>query len=556
MLYTPPTPTPSAGALVAANNLSDVASAAAARANLEVLSAAEAQAADAARAPLDYIAMDGATTNRAAGIYGPFDATVNRRGWIAGVPVLTVLFDFVVPTSNPGVTAIFYAVGGIATTGGANSMRFWLDTAGTLAIAADGSGTSRRFQYVGFRAAYSGQRVRGRVILTNGTTDPVVEVLGTDISSSFAATASATPPDWLSSALDSIFHVVGYNWPAITAPTVIPILGTLTSGAGGEAETWRLDGRLPAWVQIGGHASIYLSDFTVGASGFTGSNTIVAGNIDGINGEDDVLQFYANAGNIAHSASVPVSFARAGRYLITGRIFIPTGQTTVNQVQIFLGGDGVSAASWQVLEGTRTYNASGSWQNINLIAGAVSAYSTLGFFFNSGASFVGANSTTDDVAYLKAIKVQALGATTIPVVQPALVVGDGTLLGDNCGRILGGIPVTSRDRWRIVGRTHTAAAQDVQVLGGPLFLEANRSRIDSACAVQNSGGALNIAVGSTSGGTNIVASTEIATGSVPTELAPALRYPPTQNLFIRRVAGSGTGPFTVTLDGHRVGANP
>jgi hypothetical protein len=52
MLYTPPTPTPSAGALVAANNLSDVASAAAARANLEVLSAAEVNPRLAARAPL------------------------------------------------------------------------------------------------------------------------------------------------------------------------------------------------------------------------------------------------------------------------------------------------------------------------------------------------------------------------------------------------------------------------------------------------------------------------------------------------------------------------
>jgi hypothetical protein len=517
----------------------------------------------AARAPLDYIQMDGATTNRAAGIYGPFDATVNRRGWIAGVPVLTVLFDFVVPTSNPSVEASIYHAGSSTTvTAALNTFRFIFGTTGALVI--DQISTIspfaiRRFTWAGFRTTYSGQSVRGRLQVTKGTGAVVLEINGVDVSSSLVAGDVGTGiPEWLDATMSPTHHVVGLNWAAPAAPTVIPILGTLTTA---EADTWRLDGRLPGWVQAGG------SPVTIITSN---GNLETSGASAGITGTNDFNNWWkGSALTIAvETVDVPAGSTKAARLTGAGSLgatssnwFRPNLASNVQDPAVlttsaygyrfkakYVSGGNLFAGQGFADTRTITPAEAADWTEFTgifapaLTGGKISA-------INFGAA-TGAVWLIDDVQVWRG------GALTIPVVQPALVVGDGTLIGDNCGRILGGLPVTSRDRWRIVGRTHTSAAQDVQLLGGPIFLETNRSRIDSACAVQNSGGALNIAVGSTSGGTNIVASTEIATGSVPTELAPALRYPPTQNLFIRRVAGSGTGPFTITLDGHRVAGNP
>ena len=159
-------------------------------------------------------------------------------------------------------------------------------------------------------------------------------------------------------------------------------------------------------------------------------------------------------------------------------------------------------------------------------------------------------------AYLADVRGTVDGALTLPVVQPILVVGDGTQIGDNQGRIVGGTPITTRQDWRVTTRTHTSSAQDVQLFGGPIFMEINRNRISSMVCLNGSGGALNVQVGSASGGSQIVASVSIPSGATPTDLTLATRFPPTQNLWARRVAGAGTGPFTFTVEGHRVAANP
>jgi hypothetical protein len=479
----------------------------------------------AARAPADTIQMDGATTNRSAGIYGPFDATTNRRGWIADVPVLTVLLDYLVPASNVAVITAFWYVGAGPTNAGPWDTRIALTTGGALEIDARGAIFSDRrvFSWSGFRATYSGQRVHARVVITRGTANPVVEINGVDVSSSFSLIA-VNPPDWLSASLAPLLHQTGYNYPALNAPTVIPILGTLTDA---EAETWRVDGRLPAWVVAGGSAVVLnTGNFTnfSGMSGFASTPTSFSGTLPS-GAYFDVKsspQFSANP-----TEAYIVEFTWNGSIPALFRIGLVDGGSSLSSLS--QAAPPVAGVNRYLV---RPQNAATN--------------STLGFAFSS-------NGLAVDVTN---ISFRRAGALTIPVVQPCLVVGDGTLIGDNCGRILGGVPVTSRDRWRIVARTHTTSVQDVQLLGGNIFLEANRSRIDSVAAVQNSGGDLNLQLGSASAGSNIVASTSIVNGAVPTELAPALRYVPTQTLWARRVAGAGTAPFTITIDGHRVGGNP
>ena len=224
---------------------------------------------DAYRTPEAWTYIDGATTNRAAGVF-----TLGTRGNIAGVPTLDVLFDILVPPTNPAVAAtIVYFSDNTGTDSRPNSMRV-IFSGGAMQIRAIGTTTGdfRNFEWTGFRAAYSGQRVRGRIRFVQGSTNPVMEVGAVDISASFTATTGGTPPDWLSASMVATFALVGYNWPTGTAPRVIPILGTLSTA---EDDNWILRGVIPAWVRAGGTAVNQISnisrnsDFSAGATDWT-----------------------------------------------------------------------------------------------------------------------------------------------------------------------------------------------------------------------------------------------------------------------------------------------
>lgn len=486
--------------------------------------AARALYGDSTRRVAGYVQCDGATSNRAAGIYGPFDASINRRGWIAGAAAVTWLFPRVpVPTSNPADAYFLWFAGGTATpnsdtTANPNAIHIALGVSGSLFIRRAGATSSdvRTHAWAGFRAAYSGQEPSIEIRVTSANS-LLVKVDGVDVSSNFVETTGGSEPGYLDSTLNPVWHINANRWPSGIPALCIPILGTLTDA---EAEAWRTTGRLPAWVARGGAVRRFVSDFS-SSTGWVlgGTSTISGGKLnlgEGINGQ--------TAMSVASNFTV---FNTGDKCSFT----VTVDSITAGSVSYW---NGLAYVPFATAPGT--YTVEFTWV-ASYVAGPI-------------LRAVGGTAVLDDYAGT------VLGALTVPVVQPCLVLGDGTHIGDNQGRLLGCLPVTDEQRGRLVIRTHTSSAQDVQAFGGPVFLEANRSRMDSICGVQNSGGALNIQIGSTSGGSDIAASTSIASGSVPTEITPALRFPPTQNLWVRRVAGAGTGPFTTTIDFHRIGPNP
>ena len=244
IIYPPPTAV--AGGLAAANNLSDIASAAAARANLSVLSKDEVQIQKQLRA---LVISDGATPNRAQ------VQTGTTRTALASAPAATWRGLVYVPTSNPSTAGWIFFRGSTSTiasgTAPNNSLHCLIPTLGELRIRAVGSSSSnlRTFEWSGFRAAYSGQWIILEVYFVNGSTDPVVRVNGSDISSSFTATPAGTPPDWLDSSLTDTYILTGYTWPSGPAP-----LGCWINGALSDADRtyWRETGLPPKWVVDGG----------------------------------------------------------------------------------------------------------------------------------------------------------------------------------------------------------------------------------------------------------------------------------------------------------------
>jgi len=496
---------------------------------------------DSSRRVAGYVQSDGATSNRAAGIYGPFDATLNPRGWLAGVAALTPLIRVTVPTAS-STAEIWGASSSSTALASATAWSIGLAWSGNdLVLRCNGATPAtdyRTVTWTGLRTTWSGQEITLEPSIVAGTGTPTLKVNGV-LTAGTAADGAGTDPDWLSTSLVSTWHVVGYNWPIGVAPRVVPILGIITDA---ESDAWRLRGVLPFWVVSGGHAANLITNggFETNTNGWA---IFAGGAISRITSDFYVgaacLQVIASSsgdGVRTDSSGGPVAQPTAKRYSTRFAAKSVSGNTTLRiargngsqQVQVTL------TSSWQVFDVA-----------VNGTESPSTATNLLAFYLAGAGTFL-----LDDIS------ARQDGASTVPVVQPCLVIGDASHIGDNQGRLLGCLPVTDEQRWRIVARTHTSAVQDVQAFGGPIFMEANRSRIDSCAAIQNSGGALNIQIGSTSGGSDLVASTSIASGSTPTELTLTLRYPPTQNLWVRRVAGAGTAPFTVTLEGHRIGSNP
>jgi hypothetical protein len=234
------------GLVTQANNLSDVSDVATARTNLGAASALTVGTLPSTFASRGYIYSDGATTSRAQ------IQTPGTRGNLAGAPVASWVGWVDVPTSNPSADGDVSQLSNSISGSNTASLRIISDITGALVLQATGVagyGDRRVFTYSGFRSNYSGQRVWLEIRLTNGTTNPVIRVNGSDVSSSFTLSTTGTPPDWLFSSLNNSFHLTATNWPAGPAPLGQWLNAHLTNT---ESETWRTTGRPPAWVAAGG----------------------------------------------------------------------------------------------------------------------------------------------------------------------------------------------------------------------------------------------------------------------------------------------------------------
>lgn len=499
---------------------------------------------DSSRQAAGYVQSDGAIANRAAGIYGPFDATINRRGWLPGTAALELLIWVDVPSANPsGSNANLWAATSDATGGIAIAWAMGLSIfngTADLVIYQNGATPAsdlRRATVTNFRSTYSGQRVPLRVRFTRGSTAPRIWAFSTELTPTLSDGAGSDP-DWLSPSMASTWHVTGLNWPSGLAPQVTPIIGTLTDA---EAGAWRITGNLPAWVAAGGSTQLLTAnsasfESNVGEWAQAGNHAIARvadGTAPSGSFVAEVMASGAGAwvGNAVWVSAQNYTRVAGGKYRVRFKAKSVSGSTALTIQANFAG--------------ARTLTADWAEYVSDVFTPTVPGTLTVALFLSG-----------TGVCRIDNVRIEAEGALTIPVVQPCLVVGDGTQIGDNQGRLLGCLPITDRQTWRIVARTHTSSAENVQAFGGPVLLEANRSRIDSIAALQNSGGALNLSIGSASDGADLVASTSIPSGNAPTDLTLALRYPPTQNLWLRRVAGAGTAPFTVTLEGHRIAGNP
>ncbi len=147
----------------------------------------------------------------------------------------------------------------------------------------------------------------------------------------------------------------------------------------------------------------YESDFKDGTDGWYGVRGTVQGNIDGIGGEDDVLKYYANSDNSVHRACPNIAFVDGQYYRVTGKIYIPSTNTNLDGIKIF---DGYSPDGYLEITTTDT------WVDFDVEIHATSPGDERVYLAGmSGGStfFTGANSSSNDLFYVKDVKVQRVG---------------------------------------------------------------------------------------------------------------------------------------------------
>ena len=454
----------------------------------------------------DYIQSDGATSNRAAGIYGPFDAVNNPREYVAGAASLTLPFIITVPTSVPNYCSLVRYQSTNTTASPSydnNSLGVELFTNGTLSLFVTGTGGGyRNFNYAGFRAAYSGQTGLLKIYLVQGATNPVATWNGTDISSSFAAASGGTPPAWLDASLVPTYRLVGHYWPSGPAPIVTPILGR-TSAA--DDAFYMATGKWPAWVVAGGSCASPLLNSGFETAG-SGGGDVFADWGESIAGAStinrDTADFYAGTASCrldmdASATQATISSSSAG--------LVPNARFMVQfAAKCSVAGGSISFRTASSVLTSTTLTT--SWALYSLEFNTSATVGTFDILRNSGVD-------VSRSIWIDAIRVTKLGALSLPSVQPINVIDDVSGIGGNQGRMLGCSPVTDKTNWRISANTWTNGNQ--QILAGSI-LDSTKDVIDQV--EQSTTGTPTTTIGSISAGSQYKASGALTAGINPTTL--------------------------------------
>ena len=440
-----------------------------------------------------FLYCDGVTTSRAQ------IQTPGGRGNLAGVPVASWVGWVDVPDTSLAANRNIVSYGASANNTPTPGFRITIYS-NSLFIDQIGSNGNRQAVVSGFRSTYSGQRIWLNIRLTNGTTLPTITVNGISVSVS-NGTDSGTIPDWLDAGISATYITTGVDWPAGTMPMGCWINAHLTDA---ESETWRTTGKPPIWVVTGGSCANILPNgtFEVDASGWAGLSdgtevfSVTRNTVSPISGNGDLSlnvttgsSLFGNYPRASYTAT-PL-FVSGGRYRITGKVRRTSGTATQLTVRSGPSGASLTLAS-VILDGS-----------IQTFSGSLDVLGTANV---GNLTFIpiGPLGWTGQIEF-DDIEVYRLGALSLPAVQSINVLRDWTMIGGNPSRLFGISPinVTNFKSDITIGSSSYTTGTSVQILGGgPLTTSSRRQRIISISG--NSSASVNLSLGTTSGGTQLV----------------------------------------------------
>ena len=234
--------------------------------------------------------------------------------------------------------------------------------------------------------------------------------------------------------------------------------------------------------QWGSVTPLYSSDFSVNEDGWLKSSMgTLAGNIDGIAGEDDWLRGYATNTYTTHRMyRVITGFNGRAYYRVNFKYYIPATNTNCNGIKL------VAAGLTSVAYGT-LYNTTGS------VVEASEIYYTnndtrIGLQFTlvkNGGAFTGVGADTDDLVYIKDFTVTNLGAV-IALEPEGIQPAPGQWLDSSSNKLHAMQPATgsslirSKKEFEIRWTNTWAGTHEAQYVGG-----LNRAILPPNCYIQS-----------------------------------------------------------------------
>jgi hypothetical protein len=457
----------------------------ASRTNLEIISEAETNERLAAKSSRPYVQSDGATANRASGIFVP-----GARGNLAAFPgpvTWAGLIRFPTVAELAGANrdllgATSNVTGSVPARDIAWSFAFIAVTTGSVIIRQNGAtvatDNNRYTSGTDFLGVWGGKLAAVTITLQAGQ-DPVVYI-DNELQAWTPAVGAGTPPGWLPASMANTFHVCGYLATAGRAP-----LGAFGFGAFTAAERAEFvrTGLPPAWWMRGGSAAsanavaavngastrVFSTFSAIGTNGFTaGTNTEstvrLAGWLIAVRGGDRlrVIYDYAILSGPGGAQSLRLNESQSSATSKSNSVTPAVGTAQVAEI---------------------TANESGT------------------FFLSWGASGNGTTATEIEVTNVKIIR---LGAITHPApIRDTLMVADATDLGNVPGRIVGG-NVVSADAPQTVPLSleFNYTGSSINLLGGVILPAGTIWEVVSVTG--ESDASVNLSLGTATSGTQIV----------------------------------------------------
>tara|TARA_R100000406_G_scaffold91509_2_gene79408 strand:- start:76 stop:6402 length:6327 start_codon:yes stop_codon:yes gene_type:complete len=185
--------------------------------------------------------------------------------------------------------------------------------------------------------------------------------------------------------------------------------------------------------------SIHTSNFSSGANGYNGSGGTSTGENDAVlSQEDDCLKFVVDSSNGPHQVIKSITATTGRTYKISGKIYIPSGNTDVNAVQINEDGNGDENVF-------TTITTTGSWVNFSGVQ-TWSGYGELRFRALKAQSTHSYTGNGSDEFYLKDVELEEAGEVAAYTPKSIGKVWNDTTSNRNNGAITGATRLTGNNR--------------------------------------------------------------------------------------------------------------
>jgi hypothetical protein len=446
---------------------------------------------------------------------------------------------FRVPTSIPsGQFPGICSLSSSSTTASvANAFRVLLTDSGSLQLQRYGATTSdfRSATISGFRASFSGQ-ITDFVVTRSGNT---VKIYINDTDTAFTETTSGTAPAWGDTVASDFFLIGCLSFATVFQGRIYRSVVFNRALSAGDVTELITIGVNPA-DQWGTQTAVLTSNFSAGVDLFAGlggaGNSTLAGNIDGIGGQNDNLRVTTGTFALNIAGAFRSVLSRAKRFLVTYSYYIPSTNVTLRGVRTSFFNNGTAG------EGPAGNTTLDAWTTVS----EVSPPDVANAGSNNGLSFHATNSssainyigTSGDVMYLRAITLERIGA----IVDLDFTVGTGYQATDRStnalhGTLFNGVEFTQPRRMAVLYAT-TATNGNQQMLG-TLAIPTNAIIED---IIVNSTGSATVSIGNASAGTQIVNGASVVSGRQ--KLTLATPFSTTGNLWVNS-SSTATLQFTI-----------